>query len=176
MLMKIGANSSVQFSCSVVSDCSWSHRLQHARPLCPSPTPGVYSNSCPLNRWYHPTISFSVISLSSCLQSFPASGSFLMSQFFASGGHSTGVSASASVLPKNTQDWSPLEWIAWISLQSKGLSGVFYSNTVWKHTFFSAPPSLWSSSHNVHFHWEDQSLDYTDFCQETNVSAFQHTV
>ena len=109
---------SVQFSHSVVSDSSWPHGLQHTRPPCPSPTPGVYSNSSPLNRWYHATISSSVVPFSSCPQSFPASGSFPMSQLFASGGQSIGVSFSTSVLPVNTQDWSPLGWTGWISLQS----------------------------------------------------------
>ena len=122
--------SSVQFSSSVVSDSLWPHEPQHARPPCPSPTPGVYSNSCPLSRWCHPTISSSVIPFSSCPQPFPASGCFQMSQLAASGGQSTGVSALASVLPKNTQDWSPSEWTGWISLQSKGLSRVFSNTTV----------------------------------------------
>ena len=135
-----------QFSHSVVSDSLQPHGLQHTRPPCPSPTPGVYSNSCPLSQWHHPTMSSSVI-LFSCLQSFPVSGSFPMSQFFASGGQSIGVSASASVLPINIQDWSPLGWTGWISLQSKGLSRVFSNTTVPKHQFFSAQPSLWSNSH-----------------------------
>ena len=104
-------SSSIQLSCSVMSDSFWPHGLQHARPPCPSPTPGVYPNSCPLSRWCHPTISSSVIPFSSCLQYFPASGSFQMSQFFASGGPSIGVSASTSVLPMNIQDWSPLGWL-----------------------------------------------------------------
>ena len=136
-----------QFSCSVVSDSLRPHGPQHARPLCLSPTPGVYLNSCPLSRWCHPTISSSVVPFSSCLQSFPASGSFPTSQFFASGGQSIGVSASASVLPINTQDWSPLGWTGWISLQSKGLSRVFSNTTVQKHQFFSVQFSLWSNSH-----------------------------
>ena len=114
--------SSVQFSHSVVSDSLRPHGLQHTSPPCPLPTPEVYPNSCPLSGWCHPTISSSVIPLSSCLQSFPASGSFQMSQFLTSGGQSTGVSASASDLPMNIQDWSPLGWTGWISLQSKGLS------------------------------------------------------
>ena len=121
--------------------------LQHTRPPCPSPTPGVYSNSWPLSQWCHPTISSSGIPFSSCLQSFPASESFQMSQFFASGGQRIGVSASASVLSMNIQDWSPLEWTGWISLQSKGLSRVFSNTTVQKHQFFSAQLSLWSNSH-----------------------------
>ena len=138
---------SVQFSCSVVSDSLRPHGLQHTRPPCPSPTPGVYSNSCSLSWWCHPTISSSVVPFTSCLQSFPASGSFQMSQLFASGGQSTGVSASASVLPMNIQDWSPLEWTGWISLQSKGLSRVFSNTTVQKHQFFSAQLSSQSNSH-----------------------------
>ena len=115
--------------------------LQNSRPPCPSPTPGVYSNSCPLNRWCHPTISSSVVPFS-CLQSFPASGSFPMSQLFASDGQSIGVSASASVFPMNIQDLSPLGWTGWISLQSKGLSRVFSNTTVRKHHFFSIQLSL----------------------------------
>ena len=134
----VGMLPSVQFSCSVVSNSLRAHGLQHARPPCPSPTPGVYSNSCPLTWWCHPTISSSVIPFSSFLQSFPASVSFQMSQLFASGGQSTGVSASTSVLPLNIQDWFPLGWTGWISLQSKGLSRVFSNNTVQKHQFFSA--------------------------------------
>ena len=121
---------SVQFGRSVISDFLWPLGLQHARPPCPSPTPEVYSNSCPLSRWCHPTISSSVVPFSSCLQSFPASGSFQMSQFFASSGQSIGVSASASVLPVNIQDWFPLGWTGWISLQTKGLSRVFFNTTV----------------------------------------------
>ena len=117
------------------------------RPPCPSPTPRVYSNSCLLSQWCHPTISSSVIPLSSCPQSFPASGSFQMSQFFTSGSQSIGVSASASVLPMNIQDWFPLGWTGWISLQSKGLSRVFSNTTVQKHQFFSAQLSLQSNSH-----------------------------
>ena len=114
--------------------------------FCPSPTPRIYSNSSPLSQWCHPTISSSVIPFSSCLQSFLASGSFPISQLLASGGQSTGVPASASVLPVNTQDWSPLGWTGWISLQSKGLSRVFSNTTVRKHQFFSTQLSLWSNS------------------------------
>ena len=130
--------SSVQFSCSVVSDSLRPHESQHARPPCPSPTPKVHSNSCPSSRWCHPAISSSVVPFSSCPQSLPASDSSPMSQFFAWGGQSTGVSALASVLPKNTQDRSPLEWTGWISLESKGLSRVFSNTTVQKHQFFGA--------------------------------------
>ena len=135
---KVDSFCEVQFSRSVVSDSLQPHGLQHARPPCPSPTPRVYSNPCPLSRWCHPTFSSPVTPFSSRLQSFPASGSFQMSQFFASGGQRIGVSASTSVLPMNTQDWSPLGWTGWISLQSKGLSRVFSNTTVQKHQFFSA--------------------------------------
>ena len=128
----------LQFSHSVVSDSLRPHGLQHTRPPCPPPTPGVYSNSCPLSRWCHPTISSSVIPFSH-LQSFPASGSFQMSQLFMSGGQSIGVSASTSVLPVNIQDWFPLGWTGWISLQSKGLSRVFSNTTV---QFFGAQLAL----------------------------------
>ena len=121
--------------------------LQHARPSCPSPTPEACPNSCPSRQWCHPTISFSVMPFSSYLQSFLASVSFPTNQFFASGGQSFGVSASASVLPTNIQDWCPLGWTGWISLQSKGLSRVFSNTTVQKHQFFGAQLSLWSNSH-----------------------------
>ena len=120
----------------------WPRGLQHSRPPCPSLTPRVYSNLCPLSRWCHPTISSSAISFSSFLQSFPAWGSFPMSQFFTSGGQSIGVSASASVLPMNIQDWFPLGWTGWISLQPKGLSSIFSNTTVQKYQFFSAQLSL----------------------------------
>ena len=134
--------SSVQFSHSVVSNSLWPHGLQHTKPPCPSPTPGVYSNSCPSSQWCHLTTSTSVIPFSSHLQSFPASGSFQMSPLFASGGQSIGVSASTSVLPMNIQDWFPLGCTGWISLQSKGLSRVFSNTTVQKHQFFSTQLSL----------------------------------
>ena len=139
--------SSVQFSSSVMSDSLWSHELQHARPPCPSPTPRVHSDSCPSSQWCHPAISSSVIPFSSCPQFLPASESFPMSQLFAWGGHSIGVSALASVLPKNTQDWSPSEWTGQISLQSIGLSRVLSNTTVQKHQFFGAQPSLQSHIH-----------------------------
>ena len=142
--------SSDQFSHSVVSNSFQPHELQHVKPLpeftFPSPTPRVYSNSCPLSQWCHPAISSSAIPFSSCPQSLPASGSFPMSQFFTWGGQGIGVSASPSVLLMNTQDWSPLGWTGWISLQSKGLLGVFNS-TVQKHQFFSAQLSSQSNSH-----------------------------
>ena len=134
--------SSVQFGCSAMYNSLQSHRLQHARPPCPSPTPRVYSNSCPLSQWCNLTISSSVVPFSSCLRSFPASRSFPMSQFFSSGGQSFGVSVSTSVLPMNTQDWSPLGWTGWISLQSKGLSRVFSNTTVQKHQFVVTQVSL----------------------------------
>ena len=133
---------SVQFSHSVVSDSLRPHKLQHARPPYPSPTHGVYSISCPSSWCCHSTISSSVVPFSSCPQSLPASGSFQMSQLFASGGQSTGVSASASVLPVNIQDWSPLGWTGWISLQSKGLSRAFSNTTVQKHQFCGTQLSL----------------------------------
>ena len=138
--------SSVQFSHSVVSDYLWPHGLQHARPPSPSSIPEVYSNSCPLSWWCHPTISSSVVPFSSCFQSFPASGSFPMSPFFASGGQSIGVSASTLVLPMNIRDWFPLGWTSWISLMSKGLSREFSNTTVEKHQFFGAQLSLKSDS------------------------------
>ena len=131
-----------QFSCSVMSDSLQPHELQHARPPCPPPVARVYPNPCPLSQWCHPTISSSVIPFSSYPQSFPASGYFQVSQLFASGGQSIGVSASTSVLPMNTQDWSPLGWTGWISLQSKGLSRVFSNTTVQRHQFFSPQLSL----------------------------------
>ena len=135
-----------QFS-SVTSDSLWPHESQHARPPCPSPTPGVHSDSRPSSRWCHPAISSSPVPFSSCPQYLPASESFPMSQFFTSGGQSIGVSALASFLPKNTQDWSPLKWTSWISLQSKGLSRGFSNTTVQKHQFFSTQPSSQSNSH-----------------------------
>ena len=140
---------SVHFSCSVISDSLRPHGLQHTRPPCPSPTPRVYSNSCALSQWCHPTISSSVVRFSSCLQSFPATGSSPMCQFFASGGWSIGVSASTSVLPMNIQDWFPLGLTSWVFFQSKGLSRVFSNTTVQKHQFFCA--QLYSQS-NSHIH------------------------
>ena len=132
-----------------MSDSLQPHELQHARPPCPSPTPGVYSNTCPLSQWCHPIISSSVIPFSSCLQTFPATGYFQMSQFFTSGGQSIGVSASTSVLPMNIQDWFPLGWTGWISLQSKGLARIFSNTTVQKHQFLGAQLSLQSNSHMI---------------------------
>ena len=138
-----------QISRSAVSNSLRPHESQHARPPCPSPTPRVHPNSCPSSRWCYPAISSSVVPFSSCPQSLPASESFPMSQLFTWGGLSTGVSASASVLPKKSQGWSPSEWTGWISLQSKGLSRVFSNTTVQKHQFFSAQPS---SQSNFHIH------------------------
>ena len=145
---------SVQFSCSVVSNSLRPQGLQHTRPPCPSPTPGVYPNSCPLSQWCHPTISSSVIHFSSCLQTLPALGSFPRRQFYASGGQSIGVSASKSVLPMNTQDWSPLAWTGWI-LQSKGLSTVFSNATVQnrKHKF----TSYWEA--NFSWLWNKEKIN-----------------
>ena len=139
--------SSVQFSHSVVSNSLWPHESQDARPPCPSSTPGVHSDSCPSSRWCHPAISSSVVPYSSCPQSLPPSESFPMSQLFAWADQSTGVSALVSFLPVNTQDWSPLGWTGWISLQSKGLSRVFSNTIVQKHQFFSAQVSSQSNSH-----------------------------
>ena len=138
---------SVQFSRSVMSNSLWPHESQHARPPCSSRTPRVHSDSGPLSRWCHPAISSSVVPFSSCPQSLPPSESFPMSQLFAWGGQSTGVSALASFLPKNTQDWCPLEWTGWISLQSMGLSRVFSNTTLQKHQFFGAQLTSQSNSH-----------------------------
>ena len=138
---------SVQFSHSVMSNSLWPHELQHARPPCPSPIPGVHPNPCPLSQWCHPIISSFVVPFSSCPQSFPASGSFPVSQLFASGDQSIGVSASTSVLPVNPQDWSPSGCTGWIYLQSKGLSRVFSNTTLQKHQFFGNQLSSQSNSH-----------------------------
>ena len=148
-----GPNQSV---CSVVSHSLQPREPQHTRPPCPSPTPGVHPNPCPLSRWCNPTISFSVIPFSSCPQSFPASGSFQMSQLFASGGQSIGASASTSILPMNIRDWSPLGWTGWISLQSKGLSRVFSNTIVQINSLvlsFLHSPTLTS----IHDHWKNLS-------------------
>ena len=148
-----------QFSCSIVSDSLRPHGLQHNRVLCPSPTPRACPNSCPLSQWCHPTISSFVGPFSSCLQSLPANGSFPLSQFFASGNQSIGVSASASVLPMNIQDWFPWGLTGWLSLQSKGRSRVFPNTTVQKHQFFCAQLSLYPTLTSVHDHWKNHSLD-----------------
>ena len=149
--------SSVQFSCSVVSNSLQPHELQHARPPCPSPSPGVHSDLHPSSHWCHPAISSSVVPSSSCPQSLPASESFPVSQFFTWGGQSTGVSALASFLPKKSQGWSPSEWTGWISLQSRGLSRVFSNTTVQKHQFFGFlhSPTLIS----IQDYWKNHSLD-----------------
>ena len=145
-------------SCSVVSNSLWPYGLQHTRLPCPSSNPGAYTNSCPSSQWCHPTISSSVILFCSRLQSFPESGSFPMSQFFTRGGQIIGVSASASVLPMNIQDWFPLGWTGWISLLSKGLARAFSNTTVQKHQFFDtqlSSPTLTS----IHDYWKNHSLD-----------------
>ena len=165
---------SVQFSHSVVSDSLQPHESQHSRPSCPSPTPRVQSNLRPSSRWCHLVISSSVIPFSSWPQSLPAS--FPMSQLFAWGGQSTGVSALASFLPKKSQGSSPSEWTGWISLQSKGLSRVFINTTVQKHhssalSFLHSPTLTY-----IHDHWKNHSLDYTDLCWQNNVSAFQYAI
>ena len=150
-----------QFSNSVVSDSLRPHKPQHARSPCPSPTPRVYSNSCPSSWWCNPTISSSVIP-SSCFQSFPTSESFPMSQLLAPGGQSIGVLVSTSVLPMNTQDWFPLRWTVWIPLQSKRLLRAFSNTTVQKHQFFCTQLSLWSNPYmvtSIHDYWKNHSLD-----------------
>ena len=152
-------NHSVQFSLSVASDSLWPHGLQHARLPCPSPTPGAYPNSCPLSRWCHPTISSSVIPFSSCPQSFPASGSFQISHLSASGGQSTRVSASTSVLPMNTQDWSPLGLTRLISLQSKGPSRVFSNTTVQKHQIHQCSAFFAVQLSHPCDYWKNHSFD-----------------
>ena len=169
--MKIYQFSSVQ-SISRVRPFA-SHGLQHTRLPCPSSTPKAFSNSCPLSWWCHPAISSSVILFFSCLQYFPASGSFPMSQFFASGGQSIGASASASVLPVNIQDWFPLGWTGWISLLSKGLSRVFSNTTAQKHQFSSVLSFLYSPTLTfIHDYWKNYSFNQMDFCWQSNVSAF----
>ena len=154
LLLVTGGNN--LFICSVLSNSLWPCGLQHTRPPCPSPIPGVYPNSCPLSWRCHPTTLSSVVS-SSCLQSFPASGSFPVSQFFTSGGQSIEVSASTSVLPMNIQGWSPSEWTGWISLQAKGLWRVFSNTTAQKHQFFDSQlygPTLTS----IHDSWKNHSF------------------
>ena len=151
--------SSDQFSRTVVSNSLQPHESQYARPPCPSPTPGVYSNSCPSSQWCHPAISSSVIPFFSCPQSLPASGSFPISQLFAWGGQSIGVSALESVVPMNTQDWSPLGWTGWIFLQSQGLLRVLCNTTVQKHLFFGTQLSSSPILTTIHDHWKNHSLD-----------------
>ena len=151
--------SSVHFSHSVVSDSLRSHESQHARLPCPSPTPGVHSNSYPSSRWCHPAISSSVGPFCSCPQFLPASKSFPMSRFFTWGGQSTGVSALASFLPMNIQDWSPSEWTGWISLKSKGLSRVFSNTTAQKHQFFGTQLFSSPTLTSTHDQWKNHSFD-----------------
>ena len=158
-----------------MSDSLWPCEPQHARPPCPSPTAGVYPNPCPLSRWCHLSISSSVVPFSSCLQSFPASGSFQVSQLFASGGQSTGVSASTSVMPMNTQGWFPLGLTSLISLQSKGLSRVFSSNTVQMYQFFDISLLYGPTFTSIHDYWENHRFDYTDLCQQSDVSVFSYS-
>ena len=159
-----------------MSDSLWPYESQHARPLCPSPTPRVHPNSCPSSRWCHLAISSFVVHFSSCPQSFPSSGSFQMSPLFASGGQSIGVSASTLVLPMNTHDWSPLGWTGWISLQSKGLSRVF-SIPQFKSINSSGLSFLYSPTlTSIHDHWKNHSLDYTDLSWQSNVSAFEYAI
>ena len=162
--------------CSVVTaDSLWLHGLQHARPPCPSPTPRACSKSCPVSRWCHPTISSSVVPFSPCPQSFPASGSFQMSQFFTSGGQSIRVSASTSVLPMNTQDWSPLGWTGWISLQSRD-SQESSPTPQFKSINSSGLSFLYSPTlTSIHDHWKNHSLE-TDLFWQSNASAFEYVV
>ena len=163
------------FNCSVMSSSLWPHELQHVRPPCPSPSPGICQSSCPLSRWCHPTISSFAALFSLCLQSFPESGSFPVSRPLASGDQSIGASASASVLPMNIQGWFPLGLTGLISLQFRGLSGVFSSTTFGKHQFFSTQPSLWSNSHTPTWLRERPygcSFDYMDLYQQRDVFAF----
>ena len=149
-------------TCSVTSDPLQPHALQHTRLPCPSPSPEVCPSSCPLHQWCHPTTSSSDILLSFCLQSFPASGSFIVSQLFTAGDQNTGASGSASVLPVSIRGWFPLRSTSLISLQSKGLLRVFFSTTVWRHQLFGTLPSLKPGSHNRTDHWEYHSLDCMD--------------
>ena len=161
------------FSHSVMSESLWPHGQKVvSKSLCPSPSPGTCSNSCPLSQCCHPTISSSVVPFSSCLQSFPASGYFLTSWFFKSGGQSIGASASASVLPMNIQDWFPLGLTSLISLQPKGLSRVFSNTKVQKHPFFGAQLSLWSNSHIHTWLLEKSLLWICDLCWQINASIF----
>ena len=150
---------SVQFSGSVMSDSLWLHGLQHTRLSCPSPTLGACLNSCPLSQWCHPTILSSVIPFSSCLQAFPASGSFPRSQFFASGGQNIGVSASVSVLPMNIQDSFPLGWTGWISLRFKWLSRVFSNITVQKHNSLALSSLYGPTLTSIHDYWKNHSFE-----------------
>ena len=164
-----------QISRSVVSDSLRPHELQHARPPCPSSTPGVHSDSCPLSQWCHPAISSSVVPFSSCSQSLPASESPPMSQLVTWGGQSTGLSALASFLPKKSQGWSPSEWTGWISLQSNSPES---SPTPQFKSINSSALSLLHSPTltSIHDHWKNHSLDQTDLCWQSNVSAFEYAI
>ena len=165
-------DNSVQF-CSVAQSClTLCDPMNCSMPPCPSPAPGVYSNSCLLSRWCHPAILSFVIPFSSRLQSLPASESFPVSQLFTSGGRSIGVSASASVLPMNIHDWYPLGWTGWISLQSKGLSRVFSSTPIWKHRFLALNLLYGPALTSIHDYWKNHSFDYMDLCWQGHVSAF----
>ena len=168
--------SSVQFSCSVVSNSLRPHELQHTRPPCPSSSPRVHSNSRPSSQWCHPAISSSVVPFSLCPQSLPASESFPVSQLFSWGGQSIGVSALASFLPKNTQGWSPSEWTGWISSQSKGPSRVFSNTTVQKHQFFTLNVRNSPTLTSIHDHWKNNSLEQMDLCWQSNVSPFEYAI
>ena len=164
------------FSCLVVSNFLWPHGLQHTRLPCTLLSPGVCSNSCPLSQLCHPNISSSVIPFTSCLQYFPASGSFPMTWLFASGGQRIGASVSASVLSMSSQSWLPLGLTGFISLQSKGLSRVFSNTTVQKHQFFSIHHSLQSNSHIHTWLWKNHSFENIDLCRQSGVSAFSYAV
>ena len=167
---------SVQFSPSVLSDSLRPHGLQHARLPCSSATPRAYSNSCPSSLWCHPTISSSVILFSSHLQFFQASGSFPMSQFFASGGQSIGVSASTSLPPVNTQDWLPLGWASWISLQSKGLSES-YSTSQFRSINSLVLSLLYGLTlTSIQNCWKNHNFDYMNFCRQSDISALQYAI
>ena len=168
--------SSVHFSHSVMSNSLLPHELQYVRPPCLSPTPGVYLNSCPSSWWCHPAISSSVVPFFSCPQSLPASESFPMSQLFAWGGQSTGVSALASVLPKNIKDWSPLGWTGWNPCSPRD-SQESFPTPQFKSINFSALSFLHSPTlTSIHDHWKNHSLDETDLCRQSNVSAFQYAI
>ena len=172
MLLPLAPPGTSQFSVVQLLSHVWhygSNRLQYTRLPCPSVSPRVCSKSCPLSQWCHPTILSCVVPFSSCLQSFPASGSFLMSQFFASSGSNIG--ASASVLPRNIKGWFSL-WLSGLILQFKRLSTVFSSTTVWKHQFFCAQPSLCPALKSVHDYWKNHSFDYKDICWQNDVFAF----
>ena len=162
----------LQFSRSVVSDSLQPHESQHARPPCPSPTPGVHPNSCPSHRWCHPAISSSVVPVSSCPQSLPASGSFPMSQLFAWSGQSTGVSASASVLPVNTQDWSPLGWTGCYLLAVQGTLKSILQHHSSKASILQHSAFFTVQLTSIHDRWKNHSLDETDLCWQSNISAF----